>query len=98
VGEEEVVQYRGEILPLIHLSRMFGGRSAENDPLQVVVHSDQRGSVGFVVETIDDIVEGAVGSRRQGGRPGVLGSVVVQGRVTELLDATAVRASAEGRF
>lgn len=98
VGNEDVVQYRGEILPLIHLSKAFGGPQAENDPLQVVVHSDQRGSVGFVVGTIDDIVEGAIATRRQGGRPGVLGSVVVQGRVTELLDANAVRSSAAGRF
>jgi len=98
IGNEEVVQYRGEILPLIHLSQTFGGPRAENDPLQVVVHSDARGSVGFVVETIDDIVEDTIATRRQGGRPGVLGSVVVQGRVTELLDANAVRASAAGRF
>ena len=98
VGDEEVVQYRGEILPLIHLSQTFGGPRAENDPLQVVVHSDARGSVGFVVETIDDIVEDTIATRRKGGRPGVLGSVVVQGRVTELLDANAVRASVAGRF
>ena len=98
VGDEEVVQYRGEILPLIHLSQTFGGPRAENDPLQVVVHSDARGCVGFVVEAIDDIVEDTIATRRQGGRPGVLGSAVVQGRVTELLDANAVRSRAAGRF
>jgi two-component system, chemotaxis family, sensor kinase CheA len=98
VGDEEVVQYRGEILPLVHLSQTFGGNQTQNDPLQVVVHSDDTGSVGFVVEAIEDIVEGAIDVRRKGGRRGVLGSVVVQGRVTELLDVSAVRASAAGRY
>jgi two-component system chemotaxis sensor kinase CheA len=97
VGDEEVVQYRGEILPLVHLSHFFGGDQGAADPLQVVVHSDHTGSVGFVVETIDDIVEGAIGTHRQGGRRGVLGSVVVQGRVTELLDVKAARANTAGR-
>lgn len=98
IGNEDVVQYRDEILPLVHLTETFGGSRTEADPLQVVVHSDDSGSVGFVVEAIDDIVEGTVGARRRGGRPGVLGSIVVQGRVTELLDVAAVRASAHGRF
>jgi two-component system, chemotaxis family, sensor kinase CheA len=98
VGNEDVVQYRGEILPLIDLGRAFGGNSAQNDPLQVVVHTDESGSVGFVVQAIDDIVEGTIEVRRRAGRPGVLGSVVVQGRVTELLDAKAVRANAAGRY
>jgi two-component system, chemotaxis family, sensor kinase CheA len=97
VGNEEVVQYRGEILPLVHLAHLFGGDQSAADPLQVVVHSDLTGSVGFVVEAIDDIVEGAIDTRRQGGRRGVLGSVVVQGRVTELLDVKAARANTAGR-
>lgn len=94
VGREEVVQYRGDILPLIHLSETFGGERAVNDPLQVVVHSDSSGSVGLVVDAIEDIVEDAVKIRREGGRPGTAGTVVVQGRVTELLDLKAVRACA----
>jgi two-component system, chemotaxis family, sensor kinase CheA len=94
VGNEEVVQYRGEILPLIHLSQTFGGAKAVNDPLQVVVHSGNDGSVGLVVDAIDDIVEDTGAVRRAGGRPGVSGTVVVQGRVTELLDLDVVKQQA----
>jgi two-component system, chemotaxis family, sensor kinase CheA len=98
VGDEEVVQYRGEILPLVYLSQTFGGAKVMNDPLQVVVHSDSSGSMGLVVDAIDDIVEDAVTVRRAGGRVGVSGTVVVQGRVTELLDLEVVKQrAARGR-
>jgi len=98
LGDESVVQYRGEILPLIDLSRCFG-QHGQNDgeSLQVVVHSDTGGSVGFVVEAIDDIVDGTMSARRRGGRRGVLGSAVIQGRVTELLDVEAIRKSGSSR-
>ncbi|HEX2870886.1 MAG TPA: chemotaxis protein CheW [Polyangiaceae bacterium] len=94
VGSHDVVQYRGEILPLICLSRAFRGPLVKSDPLQVVVHTDGSGSVGLVVDSIDDIVEDTVKARRADGRPGTLGAAVVQGRVTELLDVAVVRQTA----
>jgi len=96
IGDQEVVQYRGEIMPLIHLTEMFGGRRGTGDLLQVIVHASEAGSVGFVVEAIEDIVESAAGAdSRSGGRRGVRGARVVQGLVTELLDADEARAMAE---
>jgi two-component system chemotaxis sensor kinase CheA len=68
-----------------------------NDPLQVVVHSDAEGSVGLMVEAIDDIVEEAVQVRRKGGRAGADCFAVVQGRVTELMDVSAIRQRAARR-
>ncbi|MEI9937584.1 MAG: chemotaxis protein CheW [Pseudomonadota bacterium] len=84
----EVVQYRGEILPLVFLSQeILGASRAENsDPLLVIVYSEQGRSIGFVVEQILDIVEETVTVRSHATRVGLLGSVVVQGRVTDLLD------------
>jgi len=59
------------------------------DNLQVVVHRVGRRRVGLVVDRIQDIVEErldlAPASRRC-----VLGSVVVHGRVTEVVDLPAV--------
>ena len=61
---QEVVQYRGQILPLLRASgqslgiRHFNGESRW--PLQVVVYSEQGRSVGLVVDRIADIVEGTV--------------------------------------
>ncbi len=71
VGNRELVQYRDEILPLVRL-----GGLPDDGVVAVVVCSTRGRSVGLVVDAIVDIVEGA----------GVLGTAVVQDRITELLD------------
>jgi two-component system chemotaxis sensor kinase CheA len=93
-SSQEVIQYRGGILPLIrvadHLPH-YGG--ADPDPgtmLQVVVYNDGRRSAGLIVDRITDIVETALAIRRDCASDGVLGSVVIQGRVTDLLDIEAI--------
>jgi two-component system chemotaxis sensor kinase CheA len=55
------------------------------------VHANGERSVGFVVESIEDVIQQEIVSSRRGGRPGTLGSAVIQGKVTEILDAVAVR-------
>jgi two-component system, chemotaxis family, sensor kinase CheA len=96
VGNEEVVQYRGEILPLVYLNDVFGEARGTNDPIHVLVHSSGERHVGFVVDSIEDVIQEEVSTARRGGRPGTLGSAVIQGRVTEILDAEAVRGLAGG--
>ncbi|HEX6242409.1 MAG TPA: chemotaxis protein CheW, partial [Polyangiales bacterium] len=91
VGRDDVIQYRGEILPLVHVSELFGESRGDSPTLQVVVHSSAQGNIGLVVDGIEDVVEDTFNTTRRGGRAGVLGSAVIQGRVTELLDADAVR-------
>jgi two-component system, chemotaxis family, sensor kinase CheA len=91
VGRDDVIQYRGEILPLVHVSELFGEPRSDSATLQVVVHSSPHGNIGLVVDGIEDVVEDTFNTARRGGRAGVLGSAVIQGRVTELLDADAVR-------
>ncbi|HJL15085.1 MAG TPA: chemotaxis protein CheA [Sandaracinaceae bacterium LLY-WYZ-13_1] len=90
-GPHEVVRYREEILPLVHLSRLlFGGApSPATEPLQVFVvrHGDQR--FGLVVDRIHDIVEAPLEVQALGERTGVLGSAIVQDRVVEVLDVEA---------
>src|SRR5208337_3278556 len=97
-----VVQYRDQILPLIHLSSALTERrqqprssgpsekGAEGEKIQVVVYTDQGRSVGLVVDRILDIAHEDSKSRKRTGRQGTLGSMVVQGRVTELLDVKAI--------
>jgi two-component system, chemotaxis family, sensor kinase CheA len=58
--------------------------------VHVVVCSHEGGNVGLIVEQIVDIVEDSVAEPRPAGRPGMLGSAVILGRVTELLDVEAV--------
>ena len=90
-GGVEVVQYRGEIMPLIRLSRLLGATECEpREPMQVVVHSDGRRSVGLVVDNILDIVEETLTVQHTAGRGAVYGSAVIQQRVTDLLDVEAL--------
>ena len=106
----DVVQYRGQILPLIHLSSALPERreksrscdpsepEAENEKIQVVVYSDQGRSVGLVVDRILDIAHEKIKTQKRAGRQGTLGSMVVQGRVTELLDVKGIIQSADANF
>jgi len=93
-GSQQVVQYRGRIMPLVNISAAVevsglaeeGAGSPAHSPLQVLVHSDSGRSVGLVVDRILDIVEQEILVEKVGQRRGVLGSAVVQKRVTDLLD------------
>jgi two-component system, chemotaxis family, sensor kinase CheA len=101
-GQREVVQYRDEILPLLRVSTAlperrkvprYTGEDHEHAPapsrLHVVVHRTAERTVGLVVGTVLDVVDVPV-ALSQPSRAGVLGTVVIDGRVTEVLDVPAV--------
>ena len=91
-GSQEVVQYRGEIMPLIYLAKIFNGSESfrEKETMQAVVYSNQGRSVALVADKIVDIVEELITVKRSSNRKGTLGTAVVQGKVTDLLDAEAI--------
>jgi two-component system chemotaxis sensor kinase CheA len=106
-GRRRVVQYRGEILPLVDLaSYVEGGREAgeavdaEADAatLKVIVYSAEGKSIGLAVERILDVVEERVVVKRGVAQKGVLGAAVVQGRVTDMLDVQGVIRAADPTF
>ncbi len=88
---QDVVQYRGEIMPLVHVAEALRVEPGErSELLQVVVHRDGGRTVGLVVDEILDIVEEHVVVAQVATRRGLFGSAVVQGRVTDLLDVAAL--------
>ena len=91
-GDQDVVQYRGEIMPLIYLSKIFNGDTSytEKETLQAVVYTQNGKSVALVADKILDIVEESITVERASNRKGTLGTVVVQNLVTDLLDAEAI--------
>lgn len=95
-GSQEVMQYRGQIMPLLRLSSVVGGTATPapsagiEDRLQVVVYSEAGRSVGLVVDRIVDIVDEKLVVQTPAERRGILGSSVVQKRVTDLLDVPSV--------
>ncbi|HWU19964.1 MAG TPA: chemotaxis protein CheW, partial [Nocardioides sp.] len=97
-GTAEVVQYRDGILPLVRLASAIGlpDTSHLQDQLSVVVHERDEGAVGIVIDRVLDVVDTSVVPTEVGRRSGVLGSAIVQERVTDLVDLAAVVASMGG--
>jgi two-component system chemotaxis sensor kinase CheA len=99
VDSRRVMQYRGDILPLVSLDGVLGaGRvyddvAAGKDRVQVVVLSNGAGSVGLEIDRILDIVYDRVVVKKAGARLGVSGTAVIQGRVTQMLDVGAAMAA-----
>jgi len=89
----EVVQYRGEILPLFRLASVLG-IDDKYEPmdglLNVVVYTENTCSYGLVVNRIIDIVETSVDLSRSSLREGLLGSAIIQDHVTDLVDLPAI--------
>lgn len=86
---QQVVQYGGQVMPLINLGDALRRNQARNDAkqvVQVVVYSENGRNVGLVVDQILDIVETTLTVHRSVKQVGVLGSAIIQNRVTDLLD------------
>lgn len=88
VGSREVIQYRGELLPLARLDSVLGAFGSEDSEelLVVVVGGGNGRQLAVVVSEILDIVSEDTGERSEIDDVGLLGSTVVSERVTELLD------------
>lgn len=101
VGAREVVQYRDQILPVLRLAQLLGVYSAaeeEATSVPVVVYTERGRSVALAVDRIVDIVEDVVDAKRDFGDDGLMGSAVIQQRVTELLDVRRAIMAADPRF
>lgn len=95
-GPLEVTQYRGQVMPLIRLSQNVSGgacrrlQAVPECSLQVVVCAESERTVGLVVDRVIDVVDEELALDTPGQRAGVLGSSIIQNRVTELLDVPAL--------
>jgi two-component system chemotaxis sensor kinase CheA len=94
MGAHDVVQYRDAILPLLY-------RGASERPVggtvQTVVCETSIGLVGLVVARIEDIVAEGPLPVQPPSRAGVAASLIVEERVTELVDLEALVAAASLR-
>ncbi len=87
---QEVIQYRGDILPLIRLSQVLcmpeSAEASMADALQMVVISHEQRRIGLVVDRIVDIVDEHLQAERASTKPAILCSAVIQDHVTDVLD------------
>ncbi len=78
-----VTQYRGSLMKLVALS----GERREDLPRQpVLVFTDRGRSMGLMVDEIIDVVEEHLNIELSGSRPGLLGTAVIAGRATDVID------------
>ncbi len=96
-GAREAVQYRGQIMPLLRLGRYLPGAedpAATGESLQVIVYQHAGLSIGLVVGHIHDIIAQELAIQPGSAAPGLVGSAVIQGHITDLVDIPAILQSA----
>ena len=99
-GDNDVIQYRGEIIPLVYLSKFFDScqQVEQKETIQAVIYTNQEKSVALVVDQILDIVEENIAIKRSLTRKGILGTVVVQDKVTDLIDMEGIVRETDASF
>jgi len=79
-----MIQYRGQLMPLVSIDDSVKVRSEGAQPL--LVFSDGTRSMALIVDEIVDIVEDRLDIEVAGGSAGMLGSAIVKGQATEIID------------
>ena len=78
-----LVQYRDQLMPLVEMD----GVSVRKDGAQpILVFADDGRSMGLVVDEIVDIVEERLNIEVGSSKEGILGSAVIKGQATEVID------------
>jgi two-component system, chemotaxis family, sensor kinase CheA len=78
-----VTQYRGKLMPLVALSDNL---DTEKPRQSVLVFNDGDRSMGLMVDEIVDVVEDRLDIELSGARPGMLGTAVIAGHATDVID------------
>ncbi len=82
---QPLVQYRGSLMPLVTISKDYA--IPEDGVLPVLVFSDANRSMGLIVDNIIDIVEESARINLPTDSEGLLGSMILRGVATDLIDA-----------
>lgn len=82
-GGRHMVQYRGQLMPLVSLP---GSELKAEGRQPVIVFTDAGRSMGVVVDDIVDIAEEALDVGMKGTQPGFIGTAVIAGKATNIID------------
>jgi len=83
-NNRDLVQYRGKLMPLLYIDDNLTHN--ENGVQPILVFADEAHSMGLVVDEIVDIVEDRLTIEISSEKSGVVGSAVIKGRATEVID------------
>jgi two-component system chemotaxis sensor kinase CheA len=84
-GNSLVVQYRGALMPLVPIADDMVASDSAFQP--VLVFADDEKHMGLMVDSIVDIVEEKLHIDLSSGRPGYLGTSIISGHATDIVDA-----------
>jgi len=79
-----LVQYRGRLMPLVYVNEDVERRTEGSQPM--IVFTDNGRSMGLVIDEVVDIVDDHLDIEISCESIGVLGSAVIRGAATEVLD------------
>lgn len=89
-GAREVLQHENDVLPLVRLKDLLLHAGAEDPPpsrhVNVIVLATAEGRIGIVVHDVIDVVDLPAPQRSIAGDDLIMGTVVVQDRVTDVWD------------
>ena len=81
-----MVQYRGSLMPLVTFNSSINVDDEKEKP--VLVFSDKEQSMGIIVNNIIDIIEERVDVQLSTKQNGLLGSAIINGQATDVVDIT----------
>lgn len=83
-GDQSVVQYQGRLMEMHKL----GDEIPEGDIIKTLIFSDEgtQKIFGVMIDAVEDIISTNVEIEETGRRPGYLGSAIINGRTTDILD------------
>jgi len=85
-NDEDVVQYRGALMPLVYIQ---AEPSARDDGVQpVLVFTEGGRPVGLAIDEIVDIVEEHLDIELKTETPGVIGAAIIKGKAVEIVDVS----------
>ena len=87
-GGAPVTQYRGRLMPLVPMSNSWTLDPNSNANQAVLVFNDHEHTMGLMVDAILDVIEDKLDIELQHARPGYLGTAVIAGRATDIIDTT----------
>jgi two-component system chemotaxis sensor kinase CheA len=82
-GDAYATQYRGRLMPLLPLA---GAVDPQREQYPALVFADGERSMGLLVDTIIDVVEDRLAVELGATGPGLLGTSIIAGRATEVID------------
>ncbi len=83
-SDQMVIQYRGTLMPLVPFDPAFDPEGSGTRP--VLVFAEDGRQMGLIVDDIVDIVSTELELKLVSERPGLIGSMTLQGHATDIID------------